>query len=173
MSRRRIDLSVGESTCRQNDRLQSIARPLGTHETKMTTRTGKRSILSILRKNRGLEQSTLTHVSDVISFGHKEYPNTLCSFINQTFVRINTGYRPQAFISHSYSKQRERQETWKFQQKKQNHDFLKLKCAVTSHQIFLSVQVVQQLKRSFGQKCTTEAFKPRTETLIYDHEVIF
>ena len=163
MSRTRMDLSVGESTCRQNDRLQSIARPLGTHETKMTTRTGKRSILSILRKNRGLEQSRLTHVSDVISFGHKEYPNTLCSFINQTFVRINTGYRPQAFISHSCSKQRERQKTWKFQQKSRITIFLKLKCAVTSHvrQIFLSVQVVQQLKRSFGQKCTTEAFKPR------------
>ena len=30
------------------------ARPLGTYETKMAVRTGKRSILTILRNNRGL-----------------------------------------------------------------------------------------------------------------------
>ena len=30
------------------------SRPLGTYETKMDTRTGKRSILTVVRKNRGL-----------------------------------------------------------------------------------------------------------------------
>ena len=34
--------------------INPVARPLGTQKTEMATRTGKRSILTILRKNRGL-----------------------------------------------------------------------------------------------------------------------
>ena len=36
----------------------SVKRPLGTYETKMAALTGKYSMLTILRKNRGCEQTT-------------------------------------------------------------------------------------------------------------------